>query len=154
MLCLLGIFLLVWTSNLLWHFVQRTLLYNLSWIVLWTVLQVIKEDIERTLKNTNMKPLSHSSYLRLQVLCQSFWDVEEKLSLLNDLSLSDLRAFIPDLLSLVWYLNMKILRFHEVFQWLRTFHSYMIFDFLYTIIVLVRFVAFNGLENAFPSWMC
>nr|XP_027112429.1 nardilysin-like isoform X2 [Coffea arabica] len=60
---------------------------------------VIKEDIERTLKNTNMKPLSHSSYLRLQVLCQSFWDVEEKLSLLNDLSLSDLRAFIPDLLS-------------------------------------------------------
>ncbi|XP_027179433.1 nardilysin-like isoform X1 [Coffea eugenioides] len=60
---------------------------------------VIKEDIERTLKNTNMKPLSHSSYLRLQALCQSFWDVEQKLSLLNDLSLSDLRAFIPDLLS-------------------------------------------------------
>ena len=154
MLCLSGIFLLVWTSNLLWHFGQRTLLYNLSWIVLWTVLQVIKEDIARTLKNTNMKPLSHSSYLRLQALCQSFWDVEQKLSLLNDLSLSDLRAFIPDLLSQVWYLNMKILRFHEVFQWLRTFHSYMIFDFLYTIIVLVRFVAFNGLENAFPCWMC
>ncbi|KAL3530974.1 hypothetical protein ACH5RR_010296 [Cinchona calisaya] len=61
--------------------------------------RVIKEDLERTLKNTNMKPLSHSSYLRLQVLCQNFWDVEEKLSLLNDLSLSDLRAFIPELLS-------------------------------------------------------
>ncbi|KAL3625772.1 hypothetical protein CASFOL_030301 [Castilleja foliolosa] len=60
---------------------------------------VIKEDMERTLRNTNMKPLSHSSYLRLQVLCQNFWDVEEKLCLLKDLSLSDLKAFIPDLLS-------------------------------------------------------
>ncbi|CAK9143283.1 unnamed protein product [Ilex paraguariensis] len=60
---------------------------------------VIKEDLDRTLKNTNMKPLSHSSYLRLQVLCQSFWDADEKLCLLNDLSLADLRAFIPELLS-------------------------------------------------------
>ncbi|GER35472.1 insulinase (Peptidase family M16) family protein [Striga asiatica] len=60
---------------------------------------VVKEDLERTLRNTNMKPLSHSSYLRLQVLCRSFWDVEEKLCLLNDVSLSDLKAFIPDLLS-------------------------------------------------------
>ncbi|KAF5934702.1 hypothetical protein HYC85_025831 [Camellia sinensis] len=33
---------------------------------------VIKEDMERTLRNTNMKPLNHSSYLRLQVLYQSF----------------------------------------------------------------------------------
>ncbi|KAL0389128.1 UNVERIFIED_CONTAM: Nardilysin-like [Sesamum calycinum] len=61
--------------------------------------RVVKEDMERTLRNTNMKPLNHSSYLRLQVLCQSFWDVEEKLCLLSDLSLADLRAFIPDLLS-------------------------------------------------------
>ncbi|KAK4707469.1 hypothetical protein R3W88_032961 [Solanum pinnatisectum] len=60
---------------------------------------VIKEDMVRTLKNTNMKPLNHSSYLRLQVLCQSFWDVEEKLFLLNDLTLSDLNFFIPELLS-------------------------------------------------------
>nr|GLL33514.1 nardilysin-like isoform X1 [Ipomoea trifida] len=60
---------------------------------------VIKEDMERTLKNTNMKPLNHASYLRLQVLCQSFWDVEEKLCLLNNLSLADLKAFLPDLLS-------------------------------------------------------
>lgn len=63
--------------------------------------QVVKEDMERTLRNTNMKPLNHASYLRLQVLCQSFWDVEEKLCLLNDLSLADLRAFVPDLLSQV-----------------------------------------------------
>lgn len=48
-----------------------------------------------------MKPLSHSSYLRLQVLCQNFWDSDEKLCMLNDLSLSDLKAFIPDLLSQV-----------------------------------------------------
>ncbi|KAL3653227.1 hypothetical protein CASFOL_002908 [Castilleja foliolosa] len=60
---------------------------------------VIKEDVEKNLRNTNMKPLCHSSYLRLQVLCQSFWDVGEQLCLLNDLSLSDLKAFIPDLLS-------------------------------------------------------
>lgn len=48
-----------------------------------------------------MKPLSHASYLRLQVLCQSFWDAEEKLCLLNDLSLADLKAFVPELLSQV-----------------------------------------------------
>ncbi|KAL7152177.1 hypothetical protein ABFS83_04G079600 [Erythranthe nasuta] len=61
--------------------------------------RVIKEDMERTLRNTNMKPLSHSAYLRLQVLCQSFWDVEDKLCLLSDLSFADLKAFIPELLS-------------------------------------------------------
>lgn len=49
-----------------------------------------------------MKPLNHASYLRLQVLCQSFWDAEEKLCLLNDLSLADLKAFVPELLSQVW----------------------------------------------------
>lgn len=46
-----------------------------------------------------MKPLSHASYLRLQILCQSFWDADDKLSLLNDLTLADLKAFIPGLLS-------------------------------------------------------
>ncbi|KAH9668346.1 nardilysin-like [Citrus sinensis] len=61
--------------------------------------KVIKEDVVRTLKNTNMKPLSHSSYLRLQVLCQSFYDVDEKLSILHGLSLADLMAFIPELRS-------------------------------------------------------
>ncbi|KAJ7964315.1 Insulin-degrading enzyme [Quillaja saponaria] len=61
--------------------------------------KVIEEDMKRTLKNTNMKPLSHSSYLRLQVLCQSFYDVEEKLCCLTDLSVDDLKAFIPKLRS-------------------------------------------------------
>jgi len=48
-----------------------------------------------------MKPLSHSSYLRLQVLCKSFYDVEEKQCVLSDLSLADLNAFIPELRSQV-----------------------------------------------------
>ncbi|KAE8039413.1 hypothetical protein FH972_011826 [Carpinus fangiana] len=61
--------------------------------------KVIKEYMKRTLRNTNMKPLSHSSYLRLQVLCKSFYDVDEKLCFLNDLSLADLKAFIPELRS-------------------------------------------------------
>ncbi|XP_040991889.1 nardilysin-like [Juglans microcarpa x Juglans regia] len=61
--------------------------------------KVIKEDMERTLRNTNMKPLSHSSYLRLQVLCKSFYDVDEKLCVLKDLSLAQLKEFIPELRS-------------------------------------------------------
>lgn len=63
--------------------------------------QVIKEDTKRALKNANMKPLSHSSYLRLQVLCESFYDVDEKLHYLNDLIIDDLKAFIPELRSQV-----------------------------------------------------
>lgn len=59
--------------------------------------------MKRTLKNTNMKPRSHSSYLRLQVLCQSFYDVEEKLHVLKELSISDLKSFIPELCSQVHY---------------------------------------------------
>ncbi|KAL5580283.1 hypothetical protein UlMin_012725, partial [Ulmus minor] len=55
---------------------------------------VSKEDTKRTLKNTNLKPLSHPSYLRLQVLCQSFYDADEKLRFLDDLSVTDLTAFI------------------------------------------------------------
>ncbi|KAB2088930.1 hypothetical protein ES319_A03G032100v1 [Gossypium barbadense] len=64
--------------------------------------KVIKENMERTLRNSNMKPLNHSSYLRLQILCKSFYDVDEKLSSLNDISLSDLRAFIPELRSQIY----------------------------------------------------
>ncbi|KAE8667463.1 hypothetical protein F3Y22_tig00112408pilonHSYRG00039 [Hibiscus syriacus] len=37
--------------------------------------KVIKENMERTLRNSNMKPLSHSSFLRLQILCKSFYDM-------------------------------------------------------------------------------
>lgn len=83
----------------------------------WLMVQVIKEDMERTLKNTNMKPLSHSSYLRLQVLSECFWDVEEKLCLLNNLSFADLAVFIPDLLAQVWF-KFPFPPFHFFFYWL------------------------------------
>ncbi|XP_030537462.1 nardilysin-like [Rhodamnia argentea] len=61
--------------------------------------KVIKEELERTLRNTNIKPLNHSSYLRLQLLCKTFYDVDEKLCCLGDLTVDDLKAFIPVLRS-------------------------------------------------------
>ncbi|XP_054818519.1 nardilysin-like isoform X3 [Prosopis cineraria] len=61
--------------------------------------KVIKEDMKRTLKNMNMKPLNHSSYLRLQVLCKNFYDVDEKLHDLDNLFIDDLKAYIPELRS-------------------------------------------------------
>uniref|UniRef100_A0A0D9Z6Z8 Peptidase M16 N-terminal domain-containing protein n=1 Tax=Oryza glumipatula TaxID=40148 RepID=A0A0D9Z6Z8_9ORYZ len=61
--------------------------------------EVIKEDLERAYKNTNMKPMSHSTYLRLQVLREIFWDVDEKLEVLMKLTFSDLVAYVPKLLS-------------------------------------------------------
>lgn len=48
-----------------------------------------------------MKPMSHSTYLRLQFLRQIFWDVNEKLKVLATLTFSDLAAFVPELLSQV-----------------------------------------------------
>ncbi|XP_009119011.1 nardilysin-like isoform X2 [Brassica rapa] len=56
--------------------------------------KVIKENMERGFRNSNMKPLNHSTYLRLQLLCKRIYDSDEKLSVLNDLSLADLNSFI------------------------------------------------------------
>ncbi|KAH7677794.1 nardilysin protein [Dioscorea alata] len=61
--------------------------------------EVIKEDMERAFRNTNMKPLSHALYLRLQILRETFWDIDDRLSCLAGISLPDLLAFIPNLLS-------------------------------------------------------
>lgn len=61
--------------------------------------KVIKENMKRNFKNANMKPLGHATYLRLQVLFEKFYDIEEKLHYLNDLHLDDLKAFIPELRS-------------------------------------------------------
>ncbi|XP_020276491.1 nardilysin-like isoform X4 [Asparagus officinalis] len=61
--------------------------------------EVIKEDMERSYRNANIKPSNHSTYLRLQVLRECFWDVDDKLACLVNLPLSDLEAFIPTLLS-------------------------------------------------------
>ncbi|GAB4860208.1 hypothetical protein Ancab_011687 [Ancistrocladus abbreviatus] len=60
---------------------------------------VMKEEMERTLRNANMKPLNHAQYLRLELLCKSFWDVDDKLQSLKEMSVADLMAFIPKLLS-------------------------------------------------------
>ncbi|XP_056847998.1 nardilysin-like isoform X2 [Raphanus sativus] len=65
--------------------------------------KVIKENMERGLRNTNMKPLNHSTYLRLQLLCKRIYDSDEKLSVLNDLSLTDLNSFIPEVRSQLYY---------------------------------------------------
>ncbi|WVZ56835.1 hypothetical protein U9M48_007311 [Paspalum notatum var. saurae] len=61
--------------------------------------EVIKEDMERDYKNTNMKPMSHSTCLRLQVLREVFWDVDEKLEVLMKLTFTDLVAFVPKIVS-------------------------------------------------------
>nr|CAB3500894.1 unnamed protein product [Digitaria exilis] len=61
--------------------------------------EVIKEDLERAYKNTNMKPMSHSTYLRLQVLREIFWDVDEKLEVLMNLTFTDLVKSLPMILS-------------------------------------------------------
>eukprot|EP01018_Ginkgo_biloba_P028828 Gb_06507 [translate_table: standard] len=61
--------------------------------------KVMKEDMERAYRNTNMEPLKHSAYLRLQILHEHFWDVDDKLSCLVSVSLSDLTTFIPKIFS-------------------------------------------------------
>ncbi|PRQ34787.1 putative insulysin [Rosa chinensis] len=61
--------------------------------------KVIKEDMERAYKNTNMDPWSHSTYLRDEVLYQNFCDVDETLHVLNGLTVSDVKSFIPELWS-------------------------------------------------------
>lgn len=67
------------------------------------IFQVIKENMERSYRNTNIKPGNQITYLRLQVLRERFYGIDEKLATLTKLSLSDLLPFIPNLLSQVWY---------------------------------------------------
>lgn len=57
--------------------------------------------MKRSITNTNMNPLAHTSYLRLQVLWQTFYDPDDKLHVLDELSISDLSSFIPELWSQV-----------------------------------------------------
>ncbi|KAK9940973.1 hypothetical protein M0R45_017605 [Rubus argutus] len=64
--------------------------------------KVIKERKERELKNSNMNPQSHGAYLRLQVLHHIAYDVDEGLHVLNGLSISDMKSFIPELWSQVF----------------------------------------------------
>lgn len=64
--------------------------------------EVMKEDMERNYVNTNMKPLKHSAYLRLQILREHFWHVDDKLSCLLSLTLADLITFISELFSQIY----------------------------------------------------
>uniref|UniRef100_UPI0005CAB675 insulin-degrading enzyme-like n=1 Tax=Fragaria vesca subsp. vesca TaxID=101020 RepID=UPI0005CAB675 len=61
--------------------------------------EVFKEDMGRAYANTNMDAWSYSTYLRDQVLLQSFYTVDEQLHVLNGLSVSDLISFIPEIFS-------------------------------------------------------
>ncbi|KAJ1699101.1 hypothetical protein LUZ63_007613 [Rhynchospora breviuscula] len=61
--------------------------------------KVIKEDMERAYRNSNLEPLDHSAHLRLHILYERSWELEEQLSTLQNLTLSDLLDFIPTLLS-------------------------------------------------------
>jgi nardilysin len=62
-----------------------------------------------------MNPQSHGAYLRLQVLHHIAYDVDEGLHVLNGLSVSDMKSFIPELWSQVYYTHMpKDLDFHFV----------------------------------------
>ncbi|XP_021835703.1 zinc finger CCCH domain-containing protein 39 isoform X2 [Spinacia oleracea] len=48
----------------------------------------------RNLRNTNMKPLNHASYMRLQIPCKAYWDVDDKLRCLADLSLAEQKVYV------------------------------------------------------------
>lgn len=61
--------------------------------------QVMKEELGRAYANSNMKPLKHATYLRMQILRKRFWCVEEKIDALSSVSLEELNSFIPQLLS-------------------------------------------------------
>nr|XP_004296020.2 PREDICTED: insulin-degrading enzyme-like [Fragaria vesca subsp. vesca] len=64
--------------------------------------KVIKEDMVRVYRNANMNPWCQSTYLREQVLLQSFYNVDELFHVLNGLSVSDLKSFIPELFSQIY----------------------------------------------------
>jgi secreted Zn-dependent insulinase-like peptidase len=61
------------------------------------LMQAIKEDMERDFRNAETNPLTHSSYLRLQALKSRFWHVDDRLTCLLSLSMTDLTKFIPTL---------------------------------------------------------
>jgi nardilysin len=57
--------------------------------------------MERAYRNSNLEPLDHSANLRLHILYERSWELEEQLSTLQNLTLSDLLDFRPNLLSQV-----------------------------------------------------
>lgn len=57
----------------------------------------MKEATERAYRNMNMKPLKHSAYLRLSLLKDRTWHVDDRLAALGRLSADDVRKFAPTL---------------------------------------------------------
>lgn len=70
--------------------------------------------MERSYRNSNMRPMNHSTYLRLQVLRETFRDVDDKLACLANLTVADLKAFIPNLLSQVLVGKLLVLLYVDV----------------------------------------
>eukprot|EP00850_Spirogloea_muscicola_P012506 SM000081S22640 [mRNA] locus=s81:244115:252096:- [translate_table: standard] len=60
--------------------------------------EVVREELARAYRNANMKPMKQSAYLRLAVLRQTAWLIEDKLAALLALTPTDLQAFLPRLL--------------------------------------------------------
>jgi secreted Zn-dependent insulinase-like peptidase len=58
---------------------------------------VMKEATERAYRNMNMKPLKHSAYLRLSLLKDRTWHVDDRLAALGRLTADDVRKFAPTL---------------------------------------------------------
>eukprot|EP00850_Spirogloea_muscicola_P015894 SM000125S26099 [mRNA] locus=s125:384142:392192:+ [translate_table: standard] len=63
--------------------------------------EVVREELARAYRNANMKPMKQSAYLRLAVLRQTAWLIEDKLAALLELTPTDLQAFLPRLLEQV-----------------------------------------------------
>eukprot|EP00897_Mesotaenium_endlicherianum_P006836 jgi/Mesen1/6180/ME000032S05470 len=57
--------------------------------------EVAREDLARVYQNANAKPLKHSAYLRVNLLKERAWRVEDKLAALLASSPADVEALLP-----------------------------------------------------------
>ena len=62
---------------------------------------MLKEDLARSYRNANLKPLRHAAYLRLLLLRLPAWRTEERLEALLSSDVADMREFIGRLLQQV-----------------------------------------------------
>jgi nardilysin len=58
----------------------------------------IHEQLVRSYRNANMKPLKHANYLRLRLLKKEIWPLEALRSEMEIVTAADIRAFLPVLL--------------------------------------------------------
>ncbi|KAH7285476.1 hypothetical protein KP509_33G029900 [Ceratopteris richardii] len=64
--------------------------------------QVMKEELTRAYRNANMKPSKHSTYLRLQILKERSFEIEDRKDVLNELCVDDVISFTPTLLGRIF----------------------------------------------------